>query len=166
MTTLRIDPTLPKADEKEAYEMPKRARGKPRRAPGVARKVTVRIDDVTAAELRQAFGSLGNALFHTFRGIQLLKARAEARRLDPPHLPVPPSPERPIGPPPPTDADWLLLTGAVHAVADAAHRDLSLDAHGHPHRTPTESHEYADALERALRRLELYLGRPERGTAY
>lgn len=62
-----VEATVPKT---------KRPMGRPRRGKLAAKDKSVWIDDVAAEVLRKEFGSLGNALYYIYRGIQDFKARA------------------------------------------------------------------------------------------
>lgn len=176
-----VDPNAPRPP-------PKRPRGKPRRNPKAAsKKVMVRIDLETAEALRSTFGSLGNALYHTYQGIKALRRKSAATILANlqaaevwvgPELPT--LLEDALGPPPVApplpDEDWILIASTLQRVADRLpepdhHRRSPADlaAESDPRdRTrrddrrippPTE----AERLEAALRRLEAALGRSPRG---
>lgn len=56
-------------------------RGKPRRAEGLAKNRTVRLDDDTYKLLRQEFGTLGDACFYLASGVMEFR---ESRGLTPP----------------------------------------------------------------------------------
>ncbi len=126
----------------DADQMPEpRKRGRPRRAQGKAEKIMVRLDRETATELRLAFGSLGNALYHTAQGLRALAFSRSG---------LGPDPAADDGAPDPstlTEAEFGLIAKALQVCADMA--------------PPTA----AEAFELALRRLEFALGRPTRGDA-
>ncbi len=134
-------------------------RGKPRRSDGIANHRSVRIDAQAEESLVQHFGTLGNALYHTFRGVQALRAQTVGLREV--------EPEAPIGPPPVTVEDWDLLTRAFQVQIDILNKDIQLDAKGKISIVPTAKHLEAQALELAFRRLELAVGRSRpRGRGY
>ncbi len=148
-------------------------RGKPRRAEFTARVRSVRIDDEAANTLELQFGSLGNALYHIFRGVQEFQIRLPAlaaaanRTKSDPKQPDPALAAKPV-PQALSESDWYLISSTIQQQADRLNvAEIPLDAsNGSPLLRPTASMKQAEALEIALRRLEIALGRPKRGTPY
>lgn len=66
--------TVKRNDWPEDVPIAKR-RGRPRRAQGLSEIFSVRIHKTAAAALRREFGSLGNALYYLYTGIQTYKTK-------------------------------------------------------------------------------------------
>lgn len=129
-----------------------RPRGKPRRGLEPARIRSVRIDDAASSVLESQFGSLGNALYHIYRGVMEFRARAEAKH--PKAKTTAPRPRALAEPPPDpyrvNDEDLALIRSVLNDRIDR-------------HRGPDKE---IAPLIKALRKLEHTLMRRKPGSPF